>query len=92
MSDPLISANEIEEYISCPPLISRKEHDSDEDEHDDAVAKRNTEDEETERIMSELSSPRGYDNDTPLEDMLADRNMEDEEHATDEEADETEPI
>ena len=45
MIDPLISAQDEEECASYPPLRSSTEYDSDEDEYNDAVAERNTEDE-----------------------------------------------
>ena len=45
MNDPLISIHDTEDYTTCLPLRSRTEHDSDRDEHDDAVTERNTEDE-----------------------------------------------
>ena len=91
MSNTLISAQDIEECIACPPLRSHTERISDEDEHDETVAERGTEDKEAARKMNKLSSTRGDNDDTLLDDMFIDRNMEDEEHATDEEAVETEP-
>ena len=54
------------------------------------MAERNTEDEIVARAMSKLSSPLGENDAMPLEDIIIDRNMEGEEHSTDEEADETE--
>ena len=45
---------------------------NDEGEHDDEVAERKKEEKEAARTMKELSSPRGDNDDTPLEDMFAD--------------------
>ena len=42
------------------------------------MSERNTEDEEAARVMKELSSLRGDNNDATLEDVVVDRNIEDE--------------
>ena len=91
MSDTLISTQDTEECIVFLLLRSQKEYDIDEDNCDVAVAERNMEDEEATRALNALSSPCGDNDGTPLNDVFVDRNTEDEEHATDEEADETKP-
>ena len=58
MSDMLIRIQDTEECMPCLLLRLRTEHDSDEDEFDDVVAERNTEEEEAARKMSKLSLSR----------------------------------
>ena len=85
MNNTLIRTYYIEKHIACPPLISRTQCNSDEDGHVETVAEMHIEDEEVPRTMNKIILPRRDNDITPLYDM------ENDEHATDEEADETEP-